>query len=122
MCAGLCKHAPQQCKAADLKLLRDAGQHWKVLEWLPFGTFTCNMLACAVDFALLALQVAATLTNRQNATTAAIKAGGMGSLSTVSTWAAEVRARAQSAEAWLGPCSWFWSVAGGMWARCWDWD
>lgn len=64
------------------------------MEWLPFGTFTCNMLACAVDFALLALDITSPLNTRQNATVAAIKGGGMGSLSTVSTWAAEVRSTA----------------------------
>jgi fluoride ion exporter CrcB/FEX len=60
---------------------------------LPLGTFTCNMAACVVDYVLLATGVASSLTPSVKSTLHGIQDGGMGSLSTVSTWANEARCR-----------------------------
>ena len=86
----------QQTSSADRSLpwvaAMSAGQSWSHFSWLPLGTFTANMLACAVDYVLLAIIIGGAIPkNVLRASLLAIKAGGMGSLSTVSTWAAEVR-------------------------------
>ena len=61
------------------------------LRWFPVGTFAANMIACSIDF------IVGGLTNRYNlgywpmVILPAIRVGYAGSLSTVSTFIAEVR-------------------------------
>ena len=63
----------------------------KPLTFFPAGTFTANMLACAFDFAVQSAIVARhPLSYWPSLVTTALKAGFMGSLSTVSTFATEV--------------------------------
>ncbi|KAK9821156.1 hypothetical protein WJX74_001885 [Apatococcus lobatus] len=64
----------------------------KPLAFFPAGTFAANMLACAFDFAVQSTIVARSpLSYWPNLITTALKNGFMGSLSTVSTWATELR-------------------------------
>ena len=61
------------------------------LNWFPVGTFAANMLACAIDFILGGLTNRYSLGYWPVVILPAIRVGYAGSLSTVSTFVAEVR-------------------------------
>ncbi|GMH42179.1 hypothetical protein BSKO_10098 [Bryopsis sp. KO-2023] len=62
------------------------------LSWFPAGTFAANMIACAVSFLAHGVSVySSPLSPVQAVMVFALKTGFAGSLSTVSTWAVEVR-------------------------------
>lgn len=65
------------------------------LPWFPVGTFAANMIACAVDFIIAGITNRYTLGYWPMVILPAIRVGYAGSLSTVSTFIAEVRAQLQ---------------------------
>lgn len=61
-------------------------------EWFPLGTWTANMVACAVSFVTHGIVVSSGfLSTTESLLATGIKSGFGGSLSTVSTWVVEVR-------------------------------
>ena len=65
-------------------------------EWVPLGTLLANLIACAVSALAVALNVSDDRGELGNLWLSAIKGGFAGSLSTVSTFAAEVVGLARS--------------------------
>ena len=59
--------------------------------WFPLGTFLANMIACTIDFVIGGLSNRYSLTYWPMVVLPAIRVGYAGSLSTVSTFIAEVR-------------------------------
>jgi fluoride ion exporter CrcB/FEX len=64
---------------------------WKVPAWLPLGTLVANLVACAAGYVLLTVKSEAGLERTGLAIVDAFVDGTLGSLSTASTWSAEVR-------------------------------
>lgn len=60
---------------------------WK---WFPVGTFTANISACMLDYAVKAALARATLDAVSTALLSGVVSGIGGCLSTVSTWVVEV--------------------------------
>lgn len=60
------------------------------LHWFPAGTFAANMLACGIDYVLMAVTVHARLGYWPLVLLPAVRVGFSGALSTVSTFVAEV--------------------------------
>lgn len=66
-------------------------KEYPILPWFPFGTFAANMMACSIDFIIGGLTNRYTLGYWPLVILPAIRVGYAGSLSTVSTFIAEVR-------------------------------
>jgi fluoride ion exporter CrcB/FEX len=62
----------------------------RILPWFPFGTFAANMIACCIDFIIGGLTNRYSLGYWPMVILPAIRVGYAGSLSTVSTFIAEV--------------------------------
>jgi fluoride exporter len=80
----------------DLRQRRQQHQQQRVLKWFPWGTWTANVLACALDFASKSAQLALASGGGGGGTWAhSILAGCVsgvgGTLSTVSTWVVELQ-------------------------------
>jgi hypothetical protein len=67
-----------------------AGACPTTVPWLPLGTLIANLLACTVGYVLLTLQHEMLQSRLAAVAIEAIASGCLGSLSTASTWAAEV--------------------------------
>lgn len=67
------------------------GRGWKRFAWLPLGTLIANMLACGTGAVIYAVMQMYVRNNVWSSVCNATITGVHGSLSTASTWAAEVR-------------------------------
>lgn len=65
-------------------------KEYRILPWFPFGTFAANMIACCIDFIIGGLTNRYSLGYWPMVILPAIRVGYAGSLSTVSTFIAEV--------------------------------
>ncbi|KAG1680587.1 hypothetical protein FOA52_015035 [Chlamydomonas sp. UWO 241] len=65
--------------------------------WFPIGTFTANIAACVIDYALQAIRVTHDRSPLETAVLMGIMTGLNGSLSTVSTWVLELQLLSASA-------------------------
>ena len=65
-------------------------KEYPILPWFPFGTFAANMIACCIDFIIGGLTNRYSLGYWPMVILPAIRVGYAGSLSTVSTFIAEV--------------------------------
>eukprot|EP00892_Ulva_mutabilis_P010971 jgi/Ulvmu1/8246/UM041_0057.1 len=63
---------------------------WKRFDWLPLGTLTANMLACATGGVLYSVMHRYLQNSIWHSVSSAVIAGVLGSLSTASTWAVEI--------------------------------
>lgn len=70
-------------------------KEYRILPWFPFGTFAANMIACCIDFIIGGVTNRYSLGYWPMVILPAIRVGYAGSLSTVSTFIAEVRAQLQ---------------------------
>lgn len=66
-------------------------KHLNGRQWFPWGTWSANLLACAIDFGLQAIIVRVSIDPLQMVILKAIMTGINGSLSTVSTWVVEIQ-------------------------------
>lgn len=82
--------APFGCILRWLLSKLNTMQH-RPLPWFPAGTFAANMIACAIDFIIAGITNRYTLGYWPSVILFAIRVGYAGSLSTVSTFIAEVR-------------------------------
>lgn len=67
-----------------------ADRGWKVFQRLPLGTLVANLTACTIGYVLLTTTGETKLAGNGLAVVDAVMTGALGSLSTASTWSAEV--------------------------------
>lgn len=60
------------------------------MGWLPLGTLVANLAACTVGYVLLTVKGEADISGTRASVIDAVIGGALGSLSTASTWSAEV--------------------------------
>lgn len=82
--------APFGCTLRWLLSKLNARSGKKILPWFPLGTFLANMIACCIDFIIEGITNRYTLGYWPSVVLPAVRVGYAGSLSTVSTFIAEV--------------------------------
>lgn len=82
--------APFGCILRWLLSKLNTGSNRKILPWFPLGTFLANMIACCIDFIIGGVTNKYSLGYWPAVILPAIRVGYAGSLSTVSTFIAEV--------------------------------
>lgn len=88
-------HSTRKLRAVRRSLHELARPHragWQRWCWLPLGTLLANLIGCAMAYVLEDVQQQLALDATARTVLASLQTGFVGSLSTVSTWAAEVRA------------------------------